>query len=133
MASKGWIGFDLDGTLAKYDAQGDHSVIGEPIKPMVMAALEFIARGYTVKIVTARVYFPIPFMATPEEKHRLDQVYLEREAIAKWCMGVFGRHLEVTCSKDYEMIALFDDRAIQVRTNTGVIMGDALAVLGHLV
>ena len=45
------------------------------------------------------------------------------EAIREWTYNVFGRILTVTCVKDYAMIELYDDRAIQVTRNTGEIVG----------
>jgi hypothetical protein len=46
------------------------------------------------------------------------------EAINEWCTKVFGHKLPVTCTKDYGMIALFDDRCVQVEANTGRLIGE---------
>lgn len=113
MARTGWIGVDLDGTLAKYDGQWrgpDH--IGEPIAPMVERVRQWLAIGQEVRIFTARVYGAV------------EDVRRAREAIKRWCRENIGAELEVTCQKDYSMIALWDDRAIQVETNTGRLIGD---------
>ena len=50
----GWIGFDLDGTLAKTMNWKSLDDIGEPIAPMVALAKKYIAEGREVRIVTAR-------------------------------------------------------------------------------
>ena len=52
---KQWTGFDLDGTLAKYDAWKGYQHIGEPIAPMVALLKKLHAGGKRVKILTARV------------------------------------------------------------------------------
>ena len=52
---EGWIGFDLDGTLAKYDGWQGIDHIGEPIEAIVRLAKKFHAEGKRVKILTARV------------------------------------------------------------------------------
>lgn len=110
--SKGWIGVDLDGTLAHYDnwkAQG--TVIGAPLLPMVTRVRTWLQEGKHVKIFTARV-------SDPEEAS------VSRPLIEAWCLEHLGRVLEITCCKDYYMVELWDDRAIQVEHNTGRIIGD---------
>ena len=42
--------------------------------------------------------------------------------IKRWCKQHIGRELEVTNVKDFGMIELWDDRAIQVKKNTGRII-----------
>ena len=54
-AGSGWYGFDLDGTLAKYDGWKGIEHIGEPVKPMVDLIKRMHAEGKVVKILTARV------------------------------------------------------------------------------
>jgi hypothetical protein len=72
---------------------------------------EWLKEGREVRIFTARV-FP-GGRVTPTE---LREVY---DAIENWCIDVFGHGLPVTCTKDYGMIELWDDRAVQVIPNTG--------------
>jgi hypothetical protein len=96
-----WIGVDLDGTLAEYfPAQGN--VIGQPIKPMVERVKQWLKRGIEVRIMTARACYPdlIP-------------------AVEAWSLEQFGQTLRVTATKDFEMLELWDDRAIQLIPNTG--------------
>lgn len=50
-----WIGFDLDGTLAKYDGWKGIDHIGEPVESMVLLARLLHWLGKKIKILTARV------------------------------------------------------------------------------
>lgn len=103
--SKTWIGVDLDGTLAHYTGWNG-GVIGAPIAPMVALVQKWLAEGKHVKVFTARV---------AAAKGRAGVV----SAIEAWCAINVGRVLPVTCCKDFDMLALYDDRAVQVITNTG--------------
>lgn len=105
--SKGWIGVDFDGTLAKtMDWHGHNDGrVGEPIWPMVERVKQWLEDGVEVRILTARAG------AGADPKHL--------DAIDKFCREVFDRTLPVTCSKDFNMIELWDDRAVQVEPNTG--------------
>jgi len=106
--SKGWIGVDLDGTLATYDGWVSETHIGQPIMVMVNRVQAWRAQGYGVKIVTARV--------ASRDPHELAVV---RSAIERWCMEHIGEAIPTTCCKDYAMIELWDDRCVQVERNTG--------------
>jgi hypothetical protein len=99
----GWYGVDLDGTLAHYEHWVSTNHIGEPIPIMVTRVKTWLAQGRRVKIFTARACSPeaIPF-------------------IHEWCLTHIGQVLEVTNIKDYGMIELWDDRAVQVVPNTGL-------------
>lgn len=98
----GWIGVDLDGTLAEYTAWKGIGHIGKPIELMAKRVNAWTDEGYTVKIMTARasVAEGIPPVEAWLAKHGLPQ-------------------LEVTNQKDFEMLELWDDRAIQVIANSG--------------
>lgn len=54
----GWIGVDLDGTLAHYAGWVGPDHIGEPIPAMLARVQQWIAEGRTVKIFTARCCVP---------------------------------------------------------------------------
>lgn len=103
----GWVGVDLDGTLA-HDNDGDYGpgIIGKPVPKMVVKVKALLKKGIEVRIMTARVGVG-------------SAVDLERAAIEKWCEQHIGQKLIVTCQKDYRMIELWDDRARQVIPNTG--------------
>jgi len=105
----GWIGVDLDGTLAYYDEWLNVDHIGEPIPSMVQRVKNWLSQGFTVKIFTARVAFPS------------DREFIETQTrkIQDWCEKYIGQKLDVTCMKDFAMLELWDDRCVQVAINTG--------------
>lgn len=109
---KPWIGVDLDGTLAEHywPEQGpyEHTRIGAPVPAMVDRVKRWIAQGKEVRIFTARVG------PQPENRARESEV-----AIRLWCLQHLGADLQVTATKDYGMVSLFDDRAVRIVMNTG--------------
>jgi hypothetical protein len=112
----GWIGVDLDGTLAYYDEWRGASHVGEPIMPMVERVKGWIAEGKSVRIVTARV------SSTPTSHKRQRDAAYAMIAIQDWCFEHLGTILPVVCTKDFDMIELYDDRCRQVEKNTGQIL-----------
>lgn len=112
--SHGWVGVDLDGTLATYDGWKGAEHIGEPISAMVDVVKYFIGVGREVRIMTARVSGD-DRQGVPRER--------TIQLIEEWCERHIGVRLPVTCVKDYGMIVLFDDRVVAVETNTGRILG----------
>jgi|SRR6478609_591159 len=129
MSSNGWIGVDLDGTLAHYDGWKGADYIGAPIPAMVERVKRWLAEGKTVKVFTARVYCPPEqdcWTVHSDGRNELEEFHARqqeaiaaRKAIYAWCADQFGVALEVTCTKDYGMIELWDDRAVRVVPNTG--------------
>ena len=103
----GWIGVDLDGTLAHYEGWNGGS-IGKPIAPMVNRVRDWLQNGREVRIFTARAAAPelIP-------------------AVQEWCLTHIGTVLPVTNVKDFGMVELWDDRAVQVVPNTGQPVGQS--------
>lgn len=121
---KGWIGVDLDGTLAVYDRWRGPYHIGAPIMPMVERVRGWLAEGREVRVFTARVTdSPLNADGTPHV------IYKVVEAINRFCLEQFDRCLAVTNVKDWAMLELWDDRAVQVRPNTGVTLADELEVV----
>ena len=114
MSSNGWIGVDLDGTLAHYESFGDGG-IGAPIKPMVRRIKHYLKQGKDVRILTARV-------ATFDDAELLKQT----ARIDRFCTEQFGQVLRITASKDYHMYMLLDDRAMQVIPNKGILVREEL-------
>jgi hypothetical protein len=116
----GWIGVDLDGTLAHYDHWRGPEHIGEPIAPMLERVKGWLAEGKDVRIFTARADGGEVALAMGDAAGescrdvanviRHIQDYTEKHT---------GRRLPVTNRKDYGMIELWDDRAVQVVPNTG--------------
>ena len=103
----GWIGVDLDGTLAFYNGWND-GLIGAPIPAMVERVKAWLAAGKTVKVFTARISGLSP-----------TELDFEWRKIRQWCRDHIGVSLPITCEKDRSMIELWDDRAVQVIPNTG--------------
>lgn len=125
MSQSGWIGVDLDGTLAEYDHWRGEDHIGPPIAPMVARVKGWLAEGREVRIFTARVYEPWVI----ENGFHMARIS-KREAvkvIEAWCLEHVGRVLPVTNEKDYGMVELWDDRAVQVIPNTGLRADEAFA------
>lgn len=99
---EGWIGVDLDGTLAQDGGWEGPEQIGEPIPEMLDRVRNWLNQGRRVKIFTARACIPqqIPPIRDWLRKHGLPE-------------------LEITNMKDYAMIESWDDRAVEVIPNTG--------------
>src|SRR5689334_17837012 len=113
----GWIGVDLDGTLAEYSHWQGATHIGAPIPAMVERVKQWLAQGKEVRIMTARVY------ADVYDANRQRDAAQALLAIQDCCKKHFGKELPVTCTKDFSMIELWDDRAVQVEANTGEPIG----------
>lgn len=115
---KGWVGIDLDGTLAIYDGWKGIEHIGEPIWPMVEYVQDLLEHGIDVRIFTARCQEGPAAIAT----------------IRLWCAKHLGTVLPVTDRKDFGMVFMVDDRAFTVEKNTGKFLTNppsAEAVLYH--
>ncbi len=102
----GWIGVDLDGTLAKYAGWQSPGHIGEPVPAIIARIHQVLELGFTVKVFTAR-------MANPEQRAEFLQGWIV------WSQTHIGTVLEATCCKDFAMIELWDDRCVAVEPNTG--------------
>ena len=111
---RGWIGVDLDGTLAKSVAAETGEEIGAPIHPMVKLVKHWLALGEDVRIFTARV----------NPNHQQGDLVRVRRAIEAWCERHLGQILPVTHEKDWDMVLLLDDRARQVEHDTGRVFCD---------
>lgn len=117
--TKGWIGVDLDGTLAVYDEWRGIEHIGEPIAPMVNRVRQWLSEGKEVRIMTARVS---GLYKNPLDDKAIENANKARSYIAMWSMEHIGRILDITSVKDYGMIELWDDRCVQIEQNTGRMM-----------
>lgn len=105
----GWIGVDLDGTLARYDTWKGPETIGPPIPEMVFRVRTLLLQGWDVRIFTARV---------SDDPNKTAERHIQR-----WCEKHIGITLPVTCIKDFGMLKFYDDRAVQMEPNTGQILG----------
>lgn len=116
-----WIGVDLDGTLAHYDGWVDETHIGEPVPLMLERVKIMLDEGYDVRIMTARADggevaagMGLPGAEVFRDVGRITGI------IQDWTEKHLGVRLPVTCKKDFGMLCLYDDRAIQIIPNTGV-------------
>jgi hypothetical protein len=109
----GWIGVDFDGTLSEYHGvwrpPGEY---GAPIPNMVERVKRWLEAGWEVRIVTARAQRE-PYCDMPRE--------LIISTLQDWCEEHIGARLPITNEKDLGMVALWDDRAVQVEANTGLV------------
>lgn len=104
----GWIGVDLDGTLADNDFRDAKKlIIGEPIPKMVQLVKDWLKQGYDIRIFTARV-----------SNYTFQHGTLKQE-IEEWCLEHIGQILPITNVKDGDCLELWDDRAVAVKRNTG--------------
>ena len=110
--SEGWIGTDLDGTLAEYEPGSPWNgvEIGPPIPAMVARVRRWLAEGRDVRVFTARA-------APINGSYRPGREVIA--AIEDWCLEHVGKVLPVTATKDYHCLEIWDDRAVQVERNTG--------------
>lgn len=118
MAISGWIGVDFDGTLAVYHGW-NNGKLGEPVPAMVDRVKKWIADGVEVRIFTARVGMGGGFSLESGRSDDDQFVNEQRELIEAWCEEHIGYKLKVTATKDFSLIEIWDDRAIQVEMNTG--------------
>ena len=98
----GWIGVDLDATLAHYGVSAAWNKVGKPVKPMLKRVQHWLSLGYEVRIVTARASEDEPL-----------------EPIRKWLRKHKLGDLTITCELDARCLQLWDDRAVQVVRNEG--------------
>lgn len=106
----GWYGVDFDGTLATYTGWQGPTVLGDPVPKMVERVKKWVAEGKDVRLMTARWNCPL------DDADTKNQVEL---ALLGWMNEHLGFVLPITQTKDYQMIELWDDRAVQVEKNTG--------------
>lgn len=119
---RGWIGVDLDGTLARSDGSWHpDGGIGDPVDGMVTRVMKMLGDGVDVRIFTARVELVFDgcdeYRIGPEEQVK---------KIEDWCERHLGRVLPITCVKDYRMTELYDDRARQVEKDEGWVLGEII-------
>jgi hypothetical protein len=108
-----WIGVDFDGTIA-YNVKNrtDPYQVGEPIPAMINRIRDWIMKGFTVKLLTARMNLK---SSTGKER----DVEKMRTILQQWCIEHIGTSLECTNMKDGWMEVLWDDRAVQVIPDSG--------------
>lgn len=120
--SRGWIGVDLDGTLAAF-TKWNGGAIGEPVPAMLARVQGWLAMGREVRVFTARVAATGKRKATGEID---SQEFADAQTvlIQDWTQRHLGVRLPVTAVKDFAMAELWDDRAVRVEKNTGLVVGN---------
>lgn len=116
---RGWVGVDLDGTLAEYNGWVGPHHIGNPIGRMVDRVVQWIKEGREVRVVTARVS---PIKADSQECRETIRAWLRVNVYPKcpvWFNEPQQMELVITHEKDHCMVELWDDRCVQVIPNTG--------------
>lgn len=107
----GWIGVDLDGTLAEYTTWQGLTHIGKPVPAMVDRIKMWLDEGIEVRIFTARM--------ASDPKDQMNFL----GALHVWIRKAGLPSLKATNVKDFNMLELYDDRAVQVEMNTGKLIG----------
>lgn len=108
----GWIGVDLDGTLAEYAGWKGPDSIGKPVPAMMGRVKRWISEGKEVKIFTARACIP-------------EQI----QPVKDWLVANGLPDLEITNVKDFGMLELWDDRCVTVKINTGEVINAHLTAI----
>lgn len=91
LRSRGWVGVDLDGTLATYESWPADGSVGAPVEMMLDRVRSWLADGIDVRIFTARVSDGDPRG--------------QREVISAWLV----EHVGVA---DHERERFLDDRTV---------------------
>ena len=136
---KGWYGFDLDGTLAKYDGWKGIDHIGEPVEPMVDLIKKMHDEGKVVKILTARIAphkledgtIGESYITIPDGEGVANRNYAH-QFINDWCHFNLGFIPEIVYQKDHLMLELYDDRVKQVVPNEGLLVEDLYRECGRM-
>lgn len=106
------IAVDFDGTLAEYHGFKGVGVYGPPVPAMMERVRKWIADGHTVVIFTSRV-----------SNHGFDRkANDEFDNIRKWLFDNGLPPLVITANKWHTFDEIWDDRAVRVERNTGVVL-----------
>jgi len=103
------VAVDFDGTLAEYNGWQGSTHIGKPIPIMLQRVKAWCAEGRSVVIFTARL---------SGTKIEADNA---KALIQKWLVDNGLPKLDVTNIKRKSFVEFWDDRAIRVERNTGVV------------
>lgn len=130
-----WVGVGFDRVLVQYEHWRGGQHIGEPIPEMVELVRGLLQNGVDVRIVTSRIHplvhvsgsspgnFATVQAVTPDASCK--EATENAARIRQWCMEVFGQTLPITTQINPSMRTFYSDKAIQVESNTGVLVGAA--------
>lgn len=103
---KGWVGVDLNGTLAVYHGWRGIRATGPPIASVVEHVQLLLRKGVTVQLFTARAASDSEYAGYVNE----------------WMQEHLGAILPITDRKDKNLLYTLDDKAVVVKKNTGVFL-----------
>ena len=110
---------DWDGTLVEYNGYKGVGVYGAPVPKMVNRIKRWLSKGTEVIIFTSRV----------SVEHDMDRAMDELEAIQATLHSMGLPILEVTANKLTRINQFWDDRAVRVMRNTGIIGHEDLGTI----
>lgn len=129
---KGWVGFDLDGTLATYTGWVGFSRIGQPVPEIVSLMVAYASQGYEVRVFTGRV--------APDPDSNDIPVEDRRDLIRQWLSTCVVPYLpegypeiKITHEKDKYLYMAYDDRVQGVVPSKGLLYTDLLHSLYSMV
>lgn len=102
LVPNGWIGMELDGTLAQCTSPQLLQMIGEPVEAMVNRIKQWQMVGVDVRIFTARAGIPG-----------------QEAMITQWLQQQGLQPMPITDQKDFQMSQFFDCHAVHVIHNAG--------------
>lgn len=107
MRKRNVIAVDFDGTLAYDVSHGTSDDTGDPVPEMLHRVKGWVGSGIEVHILTSR-------MTGPDT----DKAHV-RQVLQDWCEAHGLPRIPVTGTKWYYFAAYYDDRSVQVLTDTG--------------
>jgi hypothetical protein len=121
MGIKICIGVDFDGTLVKYTGWKGDDNIGEIVPLMAHRVHKWLKEGIEVRIVTARAYKYEMAVLMGESPEICTEIFQKTIVpIIEWGKLHFhGYEFIVTSMKSPNMVEIWDDRAISVKSNVG--------------
>ena len=115
-----YAAFDLDATLAEYlKEDSGNTPIGHVVIPMYEKIKWYQAHGIKCKLLTARAGFASEVPKIEAWLQYNDQFF---PGLAK---------LEISNVKSHKMLVLYDDRAVQIIPNTGMMVGSEKYIQGY--
>ena len=117
--SKKTFAVDWDGTLVTYDGYKGPVMYGAPIPRMVARVKGWLQDGHEVVIFTARVSI----------EHDIDKIKQEKETIYVALHDMGLPPLLITANKFARFTEIWDDRAVGVERNTGIVRNEDMGTL----
>lgn len=127
---RGWIGFDIDATLAEYSGWIGFSRIGGPVPTMVDLLVDYVNNGWEVRIFTGRVAPDPDSDDIPvEERRKLIREWLNKNVVP--LLPEDYPEIKITHEKDKSLFYMYDDRAGGVVPSKGILYSSLLKSVYH--